>query len=97
MLRLAHLLWELNVDAGKCREREGGSRKKEDGQMTESGGSWKSESVLRWGDDGGGGDQDGARGQQNAEGRGRRRGHCRIWPEFRLLIFILFQGIRWSW
>ena len=77
------MLRELNVDAGERGERETGSRKEEDGQLTKGGRGRKSECALRGRDNGGGGDQDGARGQQNAEERGMRRGH------FGLVFFLL--------
>lgn len=58
LLRPADLLWELDVDGGERAQREGSSRKEEDGQMIEGGRGWESERVLRRRDDGGRGDHD---------------------------------------
>lgn len=75
LLRGADRLGELDVDAGERGGRQGGARKEEDGQMTEGGRGWKGKCVLRGRDNGGGGDQDRARGQHDAEEGWRRRGH----------------------
>lgn len=73
--RRAGQLGQLDVNPGQRAERQRGPRKQEDGQMAEGRGGWDGECNLCGRDDGGGRDQDGARGQQNAEEGGRRGGH----------------------
>ena len=97
LLRSADRLWELDVDAGERGGRQGGSRKEEDGQMTEGGRGWKGKCVLRGRDDGGGGDQDRARRQHDAEEGWRRRGHFGLGERFFFAPLVLFQGISWLW
>lgn len=88
LVRRANLLGELNVDAGERGEREAGSWEEKDGQLTKGGRGRKSECALRGRDDGGGGDQDGARGQQDTEEGRRRRGHFG-WGCFLFLFKVL--------